>query len=111
MTNPIAFNGYDDTFIVTIKQDDVTIDPDVITRVVFWIPGAAFADGLPHLADTDGDGLTLNNDATMVTVTLGELGMKPGIYSGKWTVFDAVNTNGLPWGSLEFKVSNWNSSI
>lgn len=111
MTNPIAFNGYDDTFIVTIKQDDTTVDPDVITRVVLWIPGTAFEDELPFLADTDGDGLTLNDDATGLTVALGGLGMKPGIYIGKWTVFDAVNTNGLPWGSLSFRISNWASSV
>lgn len=110
-SSPIVFNDYDTSFDLAINVDGEAIGSNIVTRVVLWIPGDAFADGLPQLADTDDLGLTLNTTKTTVTVDLSDFDIIPGRYSVRATVFDASTVRGIPAGSLSIRVLDWNSTV
>lgn len=107
MTLPTVHSLYDDNFILVIEQDGVEVTPNVITRTVFWIPGDAFTDKIARAVDTNGPALIFNSTHTRVTVNINSIGIIPGMYTGKFVVFDAVNIQGLPWGQIKFRLANW----
>ena len=81
-----------------------TVANDTVTRAVF-----KFGD---YCVDTDealdADYISLETNATRVALRLGGIsGLAAGLYKGYLTIFDAVNTKGLPWVDFTVHALPW----
>jgi hypothetical protein len=85
-------------------SDYETVPIDTVTRAVF-----RFGD---YCIDTDevehADLISLTENATQVEMKIGMIsGLVQGTYKGWLTIFDAVNTNGIPWQLCKVQVWPW----
>ena len=79
-----------------------TVSVDTVTRAIF-----RFGD---YCIDTEDlvPLISLEENATRVEMKLGQItGLVAGKYTGYLTIYDATNTNGLPWEKLTVVVWPW----
>lgn len=106
MTTTI-FLGRDNRQRWQLINNDEVVQENAVTRATLTFPGHATEDGEIYCADTDGEGLALTDNATVVEADLGGAPLKPGAYEALLTVYDAVNVNGIAWARVLVEVSAW----
>jgi hypothetical protein len=108
MTTLQAYIGRDFEEIVLLEYKPVgesdyeTIPDDTATQAIFRF-GA-------YCIDTDDDEplIEFQDSNTKVAMKLGLIDeLKAGQYTGYLTIYDATNTNGLPWEKISVRVWPW----
>jgi len=101
----------DNTVTLSLTQDGVAPNQNVITKAALWVPGSAFSDGIAQVLDTTGSNVTLTDSATKVELSLGSTQIQKGTHYCYLTIYDAVNTNGIAWDTLIIQVSDWPATV
>lgn len=101
-----VYLGRDNTITLTLAHGGVAFKPDTITKVALWVPGTAFANGLPRLFDAAPE-VTLIDNATKVRLALSNTGMQVGAYYCYLTVYDIAHPNGVAWDALTINSVVW----
>ena len=98
MVYEIVHLGHDNTIDLKLLADDVAQDITNTTRMTLSF-GSTLIDSDVHSGVfdwTDGDG--------KLYLTLGDQTITEGTYYSELVVYDAVNTDGIVWGSLTISV-------
>lgn len=102
----------DNKIRLKLEADGSVVGEDRVTRAQFWFPAGATDDDNEKLLDTQSDSeITLTNNATVVEVSAGQLGLKNGRYQCYLTIFDVSNPNGLAWDKVVVRVTQWQPDI
>lgn len=101
----------DNDITLRLTQDGGGVSENVITKVSLWIPGTAFSGGGPQVVDSNSSYITLTDNATSATLSLGSLAIRQGTHSCYLTVYDAVNLNGLAWDRISLRVRDWPATV
>lgn len=85
----LVFNGRDNTCVLEFSQDGSPLDSSAITRTLVKTPDGAVS------IDSDVDANALTWSGNTLTLSLGDLGISPGVYLVRVVVFDPANPDGL----------------
>jgi len=108
MTTLYAYIGRDFEEVVLLEyipeggSDYETIPDDTATQAIFRFGS--------YCIDTDDAEplIEFQDNATKVAMKLGLIDeLVAGRYTGYLTIYDATNTNGLPWQKVTVRVSSW----
>lgn len=105
-----VFLDRDNTVTLSLTQDGQAPAANVITRAALWVPGSAFADDLPRVFDAAPE-VTLTDNATKVSLALGDTAIKTGGHFCYLTIYDAVNTDGIAWDTIIIRVKEWPAEV
>ena len=97
----------DNTIVLELRQNGSPIEENILTNASLWIPSNAFNDGVSKTLDINSGNLSLIDNETKISLKLGLLDMKVGQYKCYLTVFDALNTNGIAWDTINLNVRSW----
>lgn len=98
----------DNKIELQLLVDGVVVDADTVTKAVLWFPAEATTTGTELSIDTDNDSeITLNADATEVSITTGNLPLNIGCFKCYLTIYDVANQDGIAWSTLKIKIKEW----
>ena len=107
-----VYLGRDNAIEWALMVDGQPVTDGAVQRVVLWLPAAASVDAvevtLDSLSDSD---ITLIESATRVRIEAGDRALKPGVYAGYLTVYDAASPDGLAWGNMPIHVISRPSDV
>ena len=102
MSSEIVYLGHDNTIDLILKSDGTAEDLSGVTKIT-----ATFGDTLITSEDAAEGAITWDQDGYEtgeIRMALGDQDIDEGSYDVIIVIYDAVNINGIVWGTIDIKV-------